>query len=94
MEAEEIRKCPGKHNIILENREILNVGGVKEVSGFNDENVLLITDLGELTISGEKLHISKFSQETGELLVDGIITSLNYSENKKAEGGFLKKLFR
>ena len=83
-----------KHNLILEGRKILNVTGVVDVSGFNDERVVLTTDMGELTVSGEHLHINKFSQETGELNLDGEICALIYTDQKKDEGGFFSKIFK
>lgn len=92
--AEEVSKLLKKHNLILENRAELNVSGVDEVLGFSDESVTLITQLGKLVISGDKLHICKFSQETGELLLDGRVDSLRYSEEKKAQGSFISRLFR
>lgn len=83
-----------KHNLIMEDRNILNVTGVTDVSGFDDEKVLLITEKGELAVGGYSLHINKFSQETGELAIDGEICSLVYSEAKKDNGSFFSKLFR
>ena len=83
-----------KHNLIMEDRNVLNVTGVIDVSGFDDEKILLITEKGELTVGGYSLHINKFSQESGELNLDGEICSLVYSETKQNDGGFFSKLFR
>ena len=92
MAEEELRRA--KHSLILTARRELSVSGVEEVSGFNDESVRLVTSIGELTVSGGKLHISKFSQETGELLLDGEIDSLRYSESTKEKASFFSRLFR
>lgn len=94
MNSEELSCVRKKHDLIMENRKNLSVTGVSDVSGFDDEKVVLTTELGELTVRGSRLHISKFSQDTGELNLDGEIDELQYSESKKDEGGFFSKLFR
>ena len=61
---------------------------------FDEENIVLITEMGELSIKGAKLHINKFSVENGELNVEGDISSLIYSNVQENQGGFFSKLFR
>ena len=39
--------------------------------------VVAFTDLGELTVKGEKLHIDKLSVETGELVISGNVNGLS-----------------
>ena len=82
------------HNLILEDRHILSVTGVKDVDSFDEQTVVAYTDLGELTIRGSSLHISKLSLETGELTIDGEINSMTYSENASRNMSFFSKLFR
>lgn len=91
-DEKKIIKSP--NNIILENRHILNITGVKDVDSFDEQTVIAYTDLGELTIKGINLHISKLSLETGELSIDGEISSMSYSENNSHNTSFLSKLFR
>jgi len=83
-----------KHNLILEGRRTLNVSGVKDVTEFDEGKVMLLTEAGELYVEGEKLHINNFSQQTGELDLDGRINSLIYNEHQEKEGGFFSRLFR
>ncbi len=83
-----------KHSMILEDRKTLTFTGIKDVSGLEDQKVELSTELGELTIKGNGLHINGFSSDTGELELEGEIDSLVYSESRKPEGGFFSKLFR
>ena len=83
-----------RHSVILEDRKQLSLSGVSDVSGFDEETVILETELGQLTVKGSSLHINKFSLETGELNLDGNIYSLVYAENKQTEGGFFSRLFR
>lgn len=94
MAAEEKNVVRKKHSIILEDRKQLSLSGISDVSAFDEQNVVLETELGELTIKGSSLHIDRFSIETGELNLDGMIDSLSYAESKQSEGGFFARLFR
>ena len=86
-------------NIYLENREKLNISGVKDVLSFDDQMVILETELGLLTIKGENLRINKLSIDTLDVSIDGTINTLVYSESgvdKKTgkNSSFLNKLFK
>ena len=48
-------------NIVLENREKLSISGVLDVLSFDDQIVIVETELGLLTIKGENLKINKLS---------------------------------
>ncbi len=80
------------HVLTLENREKLSLGGVEDVSGFNDESVSLLTSLGELNVRGSKLHISKLDLNSGEVEIEGKINLLQYTQLKN-DKGILKRLF-
>lgn len=84
------------HNVIMEDRSRLTVSGVSDVDSFDDQTVIIFTDLGELTVRGTELHISSLSLEVGELLMEGNISSLTYSDNlpTKSTNGFFSKVFR
>lgn len=83
-------------NLILENREKLTISGVLDVLSFDDQVVIVETELGLLTVKGENLRINKLSIDTSEVIVEGQIYNLSYSENdlEKKTGGFLNKLFK
>ena len=83
-------------NVILENRNKLSISGVRDVLSFDDQIVILETDLGMLTIRGEDLRINKLSIDTTEVKIDGKINSLNYSEkqDRKTNGNLLGKIFK
>lgn len=81
------------HNLILENRQSLSLGGVNDVLGFNEEAITLSSEAGDLLIRGEALHISKLSLETGEVNVDGKINALIYTNVKQSKSLF-SKLFK
>ena len=84
-------------NLILENREKLSISGVLDVLSFDDQIVILETELGLLTVKGENLRINKLSLDTAEVIIDGEIFNLGYSEkelDKKSGGGILTKIFK
>ena len=68
-------------NIFLENREKLNVSGVLDVLSFDDQIIIVETELGLLTIKGENLKINKLNIDTSEVTLDGMISSLSYSNS-------------
>ena len=84
-------------NLLLENREKLTISGVLDVLSFDDQIVILETELGLLTVKGENLRINKLSLDTADVIVDGEIYNLGYSEKdleKKTGGGLLGKIFK
>lgn len=83
-------------NLVLENRNKLSISGVLDVLSFDDQIVILETDLGMLTVKGENLKINKLSIDTSEVIIEGEIDSLSYSQKdfeKKGEG-ILSKIFK
>lgn len=83
-------------NIILENREKLNISGVLDVLSFDDQIVILETELGLLTVKGENIRINKLSLDNSEITIEGEISQLAYSEKDSIEKnvGFLNKIFK
>lgn len=83
-------------NLVLENRGKLSISGVLDVLSFDDQVVIVETELGLLTIKGEDLRINKLSIDTEEVVVEGDIFSMNYSEKDmdKKGGNLLGKIFK
>ena len=83
-------------NLILENRGKLSVSGVNDVLSFDDQVVIVDTELGLLTVKGENIRINKLSLDTAEVIIEGEISSLVYSHNKqeKSSGTLLSKIFK
>ena len=81
-------------NVIIENRKRLNISGVRDVSSFDDETVLLDTALGKMTVKGEGLHIESFNTTTGDLTATGKVHAVVYMSDAKTSGGFLSRLLR
>ena len=70
-------------NLVLENRNKLSISGVKDVLSFDDQVVIMETELGLLTIKGIDLKINKLSIDTQEVIVEGEINNLGYSDHSK-----------
>ena len=83
-------------NLILENRNKLSISGVKDVLSFDDQVVIMETELGLLTVKGEKLKINKLSIDTSEVIVEGEINNLGYNDHskKEQESGLFSKIFK
>ena len=83
-------------NLILENRGKLSISGVLEVLSFDDQVVMVETELGLLTVKGENLRINKLSIDTSEVIDEGDISYLAYSdkETEKSKGSFMSKIFK
>ena len=82
------------HSIIMEDRKKLSVSGVTDIDSFDEQTIIAITDLGELTIRGWNLHITRLNLEQGELIVDGESSSLTYTDVRPQAKGFFAKVLR
>ncbi len=95
---EELKKVTNTfQNIVLENREKLNITGIVDVLSFDDQIIIVETELGLLTIKGEDLKINKLSIDTSDFSVDGKINSLVYSSsdsNMSKNKNILSKIFK
>lgn len=69
------------HALQMENRGRLRLTGVSDVSGFDENLIVLLTDMGELSIRGEELHIEKIDLDAGVLELRGRICELCYEES-------------
>ena len=83
-------------NLILENRGKLSVSGVNDVLSFDDQVVIVETELGLLTVKGEDLRINKLSIDTSEVIIEGDISYLAYSDQSldKNKGNLISKIFK
>lgn len=81
------------HSIIIDNRKQINLTGISDCIGFDEETILLDTKLGKLTIKGSGLHIISFNTDNGDLIAEGQIHAIGYTQNDK-KGGLITKLFR
>lgn len=91
----EEKKTIKNHNMIMENREKLSITGVIDIHSFDDELVLVETEMGILTIKGNDLKMNKLNLDNNELVVEGKISALVYSETDMVKkGGMFNKIFK
>ena len=83
------------HAVELCNRETAAFTGVADVESFNEEEIVLLTDLGTIVLAGEGLHIVKLNLDDGVLEAEGRILALEYAdEPKMGKKGVLSGLFK
>ncbi|HCO62339.1 MAG TPA: sporulation protein YabP [Clostridiales bacterium] len=86
---------PAPHHVVLEERGSLSISGVNDVESFDDRSVTMTTVAGTMVVSGEGLHIEKFSMDGGDLRVEGKINAITYEDDRPGESaGFFSRLFR
>jgi sporulation protein YabP len=85
------------HMVMMENRQKVSITGVEDVESFDENSVLLITDVGLISLHGMDLRINKLNLEDGQLIVEGSILALEYSDQPGNRGkgeGFWGRLFK
>ncbi len=85
------------HRLMMQNRSALSITGIRDVVSFDENQVILDTDMGLLTMKGKDLHVSRLTLEKGEVDVDGTVDSLVYSSNeayRRSGESLFSRLFR
>lgn len=91
------QSAPVLQNVILENREKMNISGVSDVESFDEGSVVLYTELGTLIIKGEALKMNHLNIENGEVAIEGYVHSCTYQDGyskKRGRGSWLGSLFK
>lgn len=84
-----------KHCISMENREKLTITAVDDVVNFDEEKVVVDTAMGIMTVFGSDFRIHKLNVDDGQLVIEGMIDEIQYSENhKKDQKGFFARMFQ
>lgn len=81
-------------NIILENRGRLSVSGIEDVISFDENLVAIHTSRGTLVIRGSGLHMEKLTLDSGEIMVEGTVDSMEYENEESSREGFFTRLFK
>ena len=85
------------HKLTMVNRSSCTITGLQDVVSFDENQIVLDTDMGLLTMKGKDLHVSRVTLEKGEVDVDGTIDSLVYSSNeayRRSGASLLSRLFK
>ncbi|MBQ8902684.1 MAG: YabP/YqfC family sporulation protein [Oscillospiraceae bacterium] len=84
-----------KHILVIENRNSVNLSGVKKADSFSPLEIAVYTEEGDLLIRGKELVVEEFNETKGELKINGRIDSLSYRSDKQhIPDNFLSRLFR
>ncbi len=85
-----------EHKVCIDGRKRLLVTAVEDVESFDDEKIVIICDMGTMTVTGADFKINKLNVDDGELIIEGEVDEIQYSDRAydKKEGGFFGKLFR
>ena len=90
----EEERRPMPHSFFMEEREKISIAGVRDVNSFDEETLIVFTDLGEITVKGENIRVSHFSVETGDFAATGAFHSLSYADRLPKHSGFFARVFK
>lgn len=86
-----------QHKMSMVNRKTCALTGIVDVIAFDENEVILETEMGVLMLKGQGIHVKRLTLEQGEVELDGKLDSFLYTEQKslgaKSES-FLQKLFK
>lgn len=85
------------HKLEISNRGMGSITGIQDVVSFDENQIILDTDMGLLTIKGKGLHVSRLTLEKGEVDIEGTFDSLLYSSNesyRKSGESLFSRLFK
>ena len=66
------------HSLSIKNREGAHLEGILEVIRFDENEVLIETVCGTLSIDGEGLHLSEWNAERGVASLEGRVDAITY----------------
>ncbi len=84
------------HNVVIKDRKIMELTGVKQIDSFDANEFLIETAQGWMLIQGKELKLGKLDTERGDVVIKGVIESMTYVTNKKGNGkeSMITKLFK
>lgn len=91
-QAEESAKAP--HTMTLDARRSLALTGVMEVIAFDEKQLVLKTGAGEMTVSGDQLHVKTLLLEDGKMIVEGRVDALIYAQKSPGSRGKWRSVLR
>lgn len=84
------------HNIVVTERQNIQINGIVKIDSFDNEEFLLETTAGILGIKGKNLEIIKLDTYEGTIVIKGILNTLSYLEDEKdkKENSMMARLFK
>ena len=93
--AEGKRPPARAHSVVMEDRKRAVLTGVTDVASFNEQEVIMLTEDGDISLVGEGLHIAHLNLDEGKLTVEGRIAGIEYGDMPvQKRGGILHRMFR
>lgn len=88
---------PKEHQLHLDKRQKLSMTGITSVGTFNETEILLDSNMGNIALKGEGMHITQLNLEEERLMVEGKIRAIIYldAESKSTKGkNILERILR
>lgn len=79
---------PDAHQIVVEGQRRARITGVVDVESFHEDEAAILTEAGMLILSGEELKLTRLDPDSGQVIVDGRILSLEYEQPSLKRGLF------
>lgn len=76
-----------KHQVLMVNRQFVEVMGVTGVESFDTREFVLQTPAGMLTVRGADLHIKSLNLENGFVSIEGSLDDLAYLDGRLEKRG-------
>lgn len=84
-----------RHELCIKDRRTVTVSGVKEMLGFDEQTVRVLTVGGELLIEGDELRVKVLDPERGQISVEGRVNGVYYpAEEEPRRRGFWSRLVK
>lgn len=77
-------KKTSHHSVNMYDRKEAKLTGILDVKSFDEQEILLESELGTLLIHGANLHMERLCLEKGEIDISGRVNSFIYSDKKLA----------
>ena len=81
---------PDAHQIIIEGQCHARITGVVDVESFHEEEAVILTEAGLLVLAGEELKLTRLDPDSGQVIVDERILSLEYDQPALKRGLFAR----
>ena len=79
---------PDAHQITIEGQRHARITGVVDVESFHEQEAAILTEAGMLILSGEELKLTRLDPDSGQVIVDGRILSLEFEQPSLKRGLF------
>lgn len=86
-----------EHKLSIVDRQKVQITGIAKVVSIEEQQIVLITDVGKMTINGKDLHAGKLDVAAGILELTGNVDGITYQEYKttgQKAAGLVGRLFK